>query len=49
MIYFIIELVSGTSYNSILYSQPKPLEELKPYLYASVRDIIQRSLIKDEE
>ena len=29
MMYTIIELISGTSYNAILYQQPVPLEELK--------------------
>ena len=45
MIYMIIELISGTSYNSILYDQPKPINELKPYLYATVRCIIQQNLL----
>lgn len=46
MIYMIIELISGTSYNSILYflDQPKPINELKPYLYATVRCIVQQNL-----
>lgn len=48
MIYMIIELISGTSYNSILYDQPKPLSELKPDLYATVRDIIHRNLIEED-
>lgn len=47
MIYMIIELISGTSYNSILYDQPKPINELKPYLYATVRCIIQQNLLPD--
>ena len=29
MFYMILELVSGTSYNAILYQQPIPLEGLK--------------------
>ena len=36
-----------TSYNSILYDQPKPINELKPYLYATVRCIIQQNLLPD--
>ena len=47
MIYMIIELISGTSYNSILYDQPKPINELKPYLYDTVRCIIQQNLLPD--
>lgn len=42
MMYTIIELISGTSYNSILYQQPIPLDELKPYLYETVRGIFQQ-------
>lgn len=41
MIYMIIELVAGCCYNSILMNQPKPVEELKPYLYDSIRSIIK--------
>lgn len=37
MIYMIIELVSGSIYNPILHGQPAPLEEIKPYLYESIR------------
>ena len=44
MIYMIIELISGTSYNAILYNQPKPLAELKPYLYDTVRGIIRKNI-----
>ena len=48
MIYMIIELISGTSYNSILYNQPKPIEELKPYLYETVKSIIRHNLSLDD-
>ena len=48
MIYMIIELISGTSYNSILYNQPKPIEELKPYLYETVKSIIRQNLTPDD-
>ena len=48
MIYMIIELISGTSYNSILYNQPKPIEELKPYLYETVKSIIRQNLSLDD-
>ena len=41
MIYMIIELVSGSIYNPILYSQPVPLDQIKPYLYRSVRQQIK--------
>ena len=31
-LFMIIELVSSTSFNSILYSEPLPIDEYKPYL-----------------
>ncbi len=46
MIYMIVELVSGTSYNSILYGQPLPLEQLKPYIYDTVRNIMKNERVK---
>lgn len=42
MIYMIIELVSGISYNTILFEQPKPLDAVKPFLYESIRNIIHQ-------
>lgn len=45
MIYMIIELVSGISYNTILFEQPKPLEAIKPFLYEAVRNIIHQFMI----
>ncbi len=39
MMYMIIELVSGTSYNTILYEQPISLEKLKKPLYEIVKGI----------
>ena len=46
MFYMILELVSGTSYNAILYQQPVPLEELKPELYAAIRGIFKQFRIR---
>ena len=40
MLYLILEFVNGTCYSSILYDDPMPLEEMKPYLYRSIRNII---------
>ena len=42
MMYTIIELISGTSYNVLLYQQPIGLEELKPYLYDTVRGVLRQ-------
>lgn len=46
MMYMILEIVSGTSYNAILYQQPVPLEELKPHLYKTVKGILEGYRVK---
>ncbi len=40
-LYMIIELVSSTCFNSILYNDPLPIEEFKPYLYDAIRNLIK--------
>jgi len=40
-LYMIIELVSSTCFNSILYQEPLPIEEFKPYLYEAIRNLIE--------
>lgn len=40
IIYLIIELVSGVSYNAILYEDPATIEELKPYIHSLIRRIL---------
>lgn len=42
MMYLILELIGGSSYNAILYQQPVPLSQLKPYLYRTVRGILRQ-------
>jgi hypothetical protein len=37
----IIELVGSTCFNSILYKEPLPIEEYKPYLYRTIRNLIE--------
>ncbi len=49
MLFTIVELVSATSYSSILYSEPVDIETLKPYLFANVRSIIRDFRIDDEK
>ena len=39
-LYMIIELVSSTCFNSILYGNPLPIEEFKPFLYDAIRKLI---------
>ena len=45
MIYMIIEIVAGCCYNAILTSEPAPIDEIKPYLYQSIRLIIKNHII----
>ena len=39
-LYMIIELVSSTCFNSILYNEPLPIEQFKPFLYDSIRKLM---------
>ena len=39
-LYMIIELVSSTCFNSILYSEPLTIEEYKPFLYNTIRKLM---------
>ena len=41
IIYLIIELVAGASYNAILYKDPADIEQLKPYLHTIIRGILR--------
>lgn len=41
-LYMIIELVSSTCFNSILYNDPLPIEDFKPYLYQAIRNLIEK-------
>lgn len=45
MLFMIIELVSSTCYSSILYNEPVSIEQLKPYLFDAIRDIINRHIM----
>ena len=42
MMYMILELVSGVSYNTILYEQPLPLEKIKEPLYEVLKSIFKQ-------
>lgn len=42
-LFMIIELVSSTCFNSILYKRPLPIDEYKPYLYDVIRGLIEKS------
>lgn len=45
MIYMIIEMVAGCCYNAILTCEPASIDEIKPYLYQSIRLIIRNHII----
>lgn len=40
-LFMIIELVSSTCFNSILYKEPLSIENFKPYLYDAIRKLIE--------
>lgn len=40
-LFMIIELVSSTCFNSILYNEPLPIEEYKPFLYKTIRKLLE--------
>lgn len=46
MLFFIIELVGSSCYSSILYEEPVPIEQLKPYLFKHVRAIIDQHKVR---
>ena len=41
MLYMIIELVGSTCYSPILYNEPTSMEEFKPFLYQTIRNIMK--------
>jgi len=40
-LHMIIELVSSTCFNSIIYETPLPIKEYKPYLYDAIRKLMK--------
>ena len=40
LLFTVVELAGSTCFNSIIYNEPLPLDEYKPYLYRTVRLII---------
>lgn len=45
MVFMLIELISSTCYSSILHDEPVAIDKLKPYLFDSIRDIVDRHKI----
>lgn len=41
LLFMIVEFVSSTCYSSILYSEPTSIEELKPYIFDAIRQIMK--------
>ena len=46
MLFTIVELAGSAGYNSILYKEPVPIDEYKPFLYRTVRLIIESHRVK---
>ncbi|MCR4605161.1 MAG: TetR/AcrR family transcriptional regulator, partial [Eubacterium sp.] len=46
LLYMVVELISGCSYQVILEGQPVSLDELKPDLFQAIRDMIANQEIK---
>ena len=40
-LFMIIELASSTSFNSILYNMPLPIQEFKPILFEDIRKLLK--------
>ena len=47
MIYMIIELISSTCHDSILYGKPLPIDEMKGYVFTSIRAIMKAQEIHE--
>ncbi len=41
LLFMIVEFVSSTCYSSILYGEPVGIEELKPYIFDAIRQIMK--------
>ena len=48
MLFMIIELISSISYSAILYNDPLDIDGLKPYLYNTIKYIIESHVITEE-
>ena len=41
VLYMILDFVGSSCYNSIINNEPLPINEYKPYLFQSIRAILQ--------
>ena len=46
LLFMIVEFVSSTCYSSILYNEPTDIEELKPYIFDAIRQIMKSQEIR---
>ena len=46
LIFTLLELVSSTCYDVILYKEPMPLEEFKPYLNRTIRLLVNDAIVR---
>jgi hypothetical protein len=46
LIFTLLELVSSTCYDVILYSEPMPLDEFKPHLNRTIRLLVNDAIIQ---
>ena len=47
MIFMIIELVGSTCYSSILHGEPVKIDQLKPYIFRTIRQIMEAHEIRE--
>lgn len=47
MIFMIIELVGSTCYSSILHDEPVKIDQLKPYIFRTIRQIMEAHEIRE--
>lgn len=47
MLFMIVELISSTCYSAILYKESADIDTLKPYLYSTIKAIINEHTITD--
>jgi hypothetical protein len=45
LIFTLLELVSSTCYDVILYSEPMPLDEFKPHLNRTIRLLVNDAIV----
>ena len=48
-LYLILELVSGSCYESIMHNFPLPIQELKPYLFETIRTILKQGQLNEKK